>query len=55
MLTIENDQILLYRHFNKITKEPATSFQSPVLIRKYVRNACHTVQQYLTKFHSDRT
>ena len=29
MSTIKNGQILLYRHFNKIIKEPGTSFQSP--------------------------
>ena len=28
MSTIKNDQILLYCHFNKIIKEPWTSFQS---------------------------
>ena len=30
MSTIKNDQILLYCHFNKIIKEPGTSFQTPM-------------------------
>ena len=42
MSTIENGQILLYSHFNKIIKEPGTSFQSPALSQKRVRNVCHT-------------
>ena len=42
MLTIKNDQILLYCHFNKMVKGPGTSFQSPVLSQKHVRNICHT-------------
>ena len=29
-------------HFNKIIKEPGTSFQSPALSQKHVRNVCHT-------------
>ena len=29
MSTIKDDQILLYCHYNKIIKEPGTSFQSP--------------------------
>ena len=41
---MENGQIWLYCYFNKITKEPGTSFQSPAFSKKYVRNACHTVQ-----------
>ena len=45
----------LYCHFNKIRKELGTSFQSPALSQKYVRNICHTAHQYLTKFHFDRT
>ena len=55
MPTIKNDQISLYRHFNKIIKGPVTSFQSPALSQKHVRNICHTAQQYLGKFHFDRT
>ena len=51
MSTIKNDQILLYCHFNKIIKEPGTSFQSPAFSQKDVRNVCHTAHQYLTKFH----
>ena len=54
MSTIKNDQISPYCHFNKIIKGPGTSFQSPALSQKHVRNICHTAQQYLTKFHFDR-
>ena len=32
----------LYCYFNKIIKEPGTSFQSPAFSQKHVRNACHT-------------
>ena len=42
MSTIKNDQILLYCHFNKIIKEPGTSFQSQALNQKHVRNIFHT-------------
>ena len=42
MSTIKNDQILRFCHFNKIMKEPRTSFQSPVFSQKQVRNICHT-------------
>ena len=55
MSTIENDQILLYCHFNKIITGSGTSFQSPALSQKHVRNVCHTVHYYLTKFHFDST
>ena len=54
-LTIKNDQILLYFCFNKIIKEPGTSFQSPALNQKYVRKVFHIVHQYLTKFCFDST
>ena len=50
---MENGQILLYFHFNKIIKELGTSFQSPALIQKHIRNICQTAHQYLTKFHFD--
>ena len=53
MSTIKNGRILLYCHYNKITKGPGTSFQSPALSQKHVRNVCHTAHQYLTKFYSD--
>ena len=53
MSTIKNDQILLYCHFNKIIKEPGTSFQIPAFSQKHVRNVCHTAHWYLTKFHFD--
>ena len=49
MLTIKNCHISLFCHFNKIIKEPRTSFQSPILSQKYVRNVCLTTHQYLTK------
>ena len=41
MSAIDNGQIGLYFYFNKIIKGPATSFQSPALNQKYVRNVCH--------------
>ena len=55
MSTIKNSQILLYCHFNKIINKSGTSFQSPALSQKHVRNVCHTAHQYLTKFNFDRT
>ena len=54
MSTIKNDQILLYCHFNKIIKEPGTSFQAPAFSQKHVRKVCLTAHWYLTKFHFDR-
>ena len=42
MSNIKNDQILLYCDFNKIIKDPGTSFQSAAFSQKQVRNACHT-------------
>ena len=44
MSTIKNGQILMYCHFDKIIKEPGTSFQSPAFSQKHVRNVCHTAQ-----------
>ena len=44
MSTIENDQISLYCHFNKIIKGSRASFQYPALSQKHVRNACHRAQ-----------
>ena len=41
-------------HFNKIIKEPGTSFQSPAFSQKHVRNVCYTAHQYLTKFNFNR-
>ena len=55
MSTVKNGQILPYCHFNKIIKGPGTSFQSPALGQKHVRNICQTTHQYLTKFHFGRT
>ena len=37
-----NGQIALYFHFQKIIKEPGTSFQYPVLSQKYLGSNCHT-------------
>ena len=42
MSTIKDEQISLYYYFNKIIKGPGTSFQSPALSQKHVRNVCHT-------------
>ena len=53
MSSIKNGLISLYCHFNKIIKRPGTSFQSPALRQKYIRNICHTTHQYLTKFYFD--
>ena len=39
---MKNGQILLYCHFNKITKRPGTSFQPPALSEKQIRNVCQT-------------
>ena len=55
MSTIKNSQILLYCHFNKIIKEPGTSFQCPAFSQKHARNVCHTAHQYMTKCYFDRT
>ena len=41
-VNFKNGQILLYRHINEIIKGPGTSFQSPALNQKHVRNVCHT-------------
>ena len=53
MSITKNGQILLYCHFNKVIKQSETSFQSPALRQKYVRNVCHTAHQDLTKFYFD--
>ena len=42
MSTIKDEQISLYYHFNKIIKGPGTSFQSPAVTQKHVRNNCYT-------------
>ena len=42
MSTSKNGQILVCLSFNKIIKGRGTSFQSPALIKKHVRNVCHT-------------
>ena len=42
MSAIINGQISLHCNLNKIIKEPGTSFQSPVLSQKHVRNVFHT-------------
>ena len=41
MTNIKNDQISKYCHFNKIIKEPGTSFWCPALSQKYIRDVCH--------------
>ena len=48
MSIIENGQILLQYI---VMKGPGTSFWSPALSQKIVRNVCHKAHQYLTKFH----
>ena len=55
MTTMKNGQISLYCHFNKIIKRSGTSYQSPALSQKHVRNVCHTAHYDLTKFHFDKT
>ena len=55
MSTIKNAQMSPYCHFNKIIKGTGTSFQSPALSQKHVKNVCRTAHQYLTKFHFDAT
>ena len=55
MSSMKNDQISLYCGLNKIIKGHGTTFQSPELSHKHVRNVCHTAHQYLTKFHFDST
>ena len=42
MSAVKNGQISLYFYFNKIIKGPGTSFQSPALRQKHVRNVCLT-------------
>ena len=42
MSTIANGQTLLWCDLNKIIKGSVTSFQSPALSQKHVRNVCHT-------------
>ena len=42
MSAIANGQTLLCCDLNKIIKGPVTSFQSPALSQKHVRNVCHT-------------
>ena len=39
---MESGHISLYYGFNKIIKEPGTSFKSPALNQKHIRNVCHT-------------
>ena len=41
MSNIKNGHISIYFNFNKIIKGPETSFQSPVLSQKQVRDLCH--------------
>ena len=53
MSTIKMGKILVHYHFNKIIKGPRTSFQSPGMSQKHVKNVCLTAHLYLTKFHFD--
>ena len=39
---MKNGEILLYCRFNKIVKGLGTSFQSPALNQKHIRNVNHT-------------
>ena len=39
---MENGLTLLYCHLNKLIKGSGTSFQSPALSQKHVRNVCQT-------------
>ena len=49
MSTMKNGQISLYC---KTKKGPGTSFQSPALRQKHVRNVCHTAHENLTIFRT---
>ena len=42
MSTFKDNQTSIYCHFNKMTERPGSSFQSPALRQKHVRNVCHT-------------
>ena len=42
MSTMKNSQILLYCYFNNIIEGSGTSFLSPALNQKYIRNVYHT-------------
>ena len=53
MSTVRNGQISLYCRFNKIKKGHGTSFQSPALNQKHIKNVFHTAHWYLTKFDFD--
>ena len=55
MLNVNYSQISLYCSCSKIIKRSGTSFQSPGLSQKQVRNVFHTTHKYLTKFHRDNT
>ena len=39
---MKTGQISLYCRFNKIIKGSGTSFQSPALNQKHIKNVCHT-------------
>ena len=47
--------MLLYYHFIKTIKRTGTSFQSPALNQKNVRNLCSKMHYYLVKFYFDST
>ena len=44
MSTMKNGQISLYCRFDKIMKGPGTSFQSPAMNQKHIRNVYHTAR-----------
>ena len=52
---MKNGLISLYCYLNKMIKGSGTSFQSPALSKKYVRNVCDTAHLYLTKLHFDNS
>ena len=53
MSTIKNGHISLYCHSNKIIKGPGTSFQSPALSQKHVRNVCRTADWHLNNLRNN--
>ena len=46
---------MLYWHFNKIIKGPGTSFQSPALSQKNVRNVCRVAYDDVTDEYQELT
>ena len=50
MSAIENDQILIYCHSNKVMKETGTSFQSPALSQKHGKGNVGMIE-WVVVFH----